>query len=104
MAPSRQSSSWNWRCLQSPKRVVMQSATDRSSLVERIVIVGGGTAGWVAGVDMNRYLRRLNGKVVLVEPPTLGTIGVGEATIPSLVNFVRMLNLDEKEFMRRGSA
>ncbi len=46
----------------------------------------------------------MNGKVVLVESPTIGTIGVGEATIPSLVRFIRLLNLDEKEFMRRCSA
>ena len=53
--------------------------------LERVVIVGGGTAGWMAAAYLNRYLRRLNTKVVLVESPTLGTIGVGEATIPSLV-------------------
>jgi tryptophan halogenase len=82
----------------------MGSAGERSSRIERVVVVGGGTAGWMAAIYLNRYMRKMNGKVVLVEPPTLETIGVGEATIPSLVNFVRLLNLDEKEFMRRGSA
>jgi tryptophan 7-halogenase len=82
----------------------MQSAADRSGRIERVVIVGGGTAGWMAALYLNRYMRRMNGKVVVVEPPTLGTTGVGEATIPSLVNFVRLLNLDERELMRRGSA
>jgi tryptophan halogenase len=72
--------------------------------IENVVIVGGGTAGWMAAIYLNRFMRRMNGKVVLVESPTLGTIGVGEATIPSLVNFVRLLQLDEKEFMRRTSA
>jgi tryptophan halogenase len=72
--------------------------------LQSIAIVGGGTAGWMAAIYLNRFLRRMNGKVVLVESPTLGTIGVGEATIPSLTNFVRLLRLDEKEFMRRTSA
>jgi tryptophan halogenase len=72
--------------------------------LERVVIVGGGTAGWMAAAYLNRYLTRLKAKVVLVESPTLGTIGVGEATIPSLVHFVRLMNLDENEFMRRCSA
>ena len=72
--------------------------------LERLVIVGGGTAGWMAAVYLNRYLRRLKAKVVLVESPTLGTIGVGEATIPTLVHFVRLMNLDENELMRRTSA
>jgi tryptophan 7-halogenase len=76
----------------------------RSHRIERVVIVGGGTAGWMAAIYLNRYMRRLNCKVVLVESPTIGTIGVGEATIPTLVHFVRLLNLDEKEFMRRCSA
>jgi tryptophan halogenase len=58
----------------------------------------------MAAIYLNRFAQRLNVKVTLVESPTLGTIGVGEATIPSLVEFVRTLNLDEKEFMRRCSA
>jgi tryptophan 7-halogenase len=82
----------------------MPSTADQPGRIRRVVIVGGGTAGWMAAIYLNRYMRRMNGKVVLVESPTVGTIGVGEATIPSLVNFVRLLNLDEKEFMRRSSA
>ena len=76
----------------------------RANRIARIIIVGGGTAGWMAAIYLNRFMRRMNGKVVLVESPMLGSIGVGEATIPSLVNFVRLLQLDEKEFMRRCSA
>jgi tryptophan halogenase len=71
---------------------------------ERVVIVGGGTAGWMAAAYLNRHLTRLKAKVVLVESPTLGTIGVGEATIPSLVHFIRLMNLDENKFMRRCAA
>jgi tryptophan 7-halogenase len=82
----------------------MQSAADQAGRIEQVVIVGGGTEGWMAAIYLNRHLRRANCKVVLVESPTLGTIGVGEATVPSLVNFIRLLNLDEKQFMRRCSA
>ena len=53
---------------------------------------------------LDRIARPLRCEVMLVESANIGTIGVGEATIPTLVHFVRMLNLDEKEFMRRCSA
>jgi tryptophan halogenase len=75
-----------------------------SRRIERLVIVGGGTAGWMAAIYLNRHLRRLNCQVVLVESPTIGSVGVGEATIPSLVHFIRLLGLDEKAFMRRCAA
>jgi tryptophan halogenase len=82
----------------------MASHAHHSNRIRRLVIVGGGTAGWMAAIYLNRFMRRMNGRVVLVESPTIGTIGVGEATIPTLVRFIRLLNLDEKELMRRCSA
>ena len=82
----------------------MRNDTYQSNRIGRVVIVGGGTAGWMAAIYLNRFMRRMNGKVVLVESPAIGTVGVGEATIPTLVHFVRLLNLDEKELMRRCSA
>jgi tryptophan halogenase len=82
----------------------MSDTTGQAGRIGRIVIVGGGTAGWIAAVYLNRFMRVMNGKVILVESPTIGTIGVGEATIPTLVHFVRLLGLDEKELMRRCSA
>ena len=72
--------------------------------VRRIVIAGGGTAGWMAAIYLNRFMRRVKGLVVLVESPAIGTIGVGEATVPTLVHFLRSLNLDEAALMRRCSA
>ncbi len=71
---------------------------------ERLVIVGGGIAGWMAAACLNRHLARRKGEVILVESPVLDTIGVGEATTPSLVHFLRSMKLDENAFMRRCSA
>ncbi len=76
----------------------------QSGPIQRLVIVGGGTAGWMAAIYLNRIMRAFNRQVILVESPTLGTIGVGEATIPPLVHFFRGLKLDEKELMRKCSA
>ena len=72
--------------------------------LRRILIVGGGTAGWITAVYLNRIVRPLGCQVVLVESASIGTIGVGEATIPSLVDLLRILQLDEAEFMRACSA
>jgi tryptophan halogenase len=80
------------------------NAGSQSGGLGRVVIVGGGTAGWMAAIYLNRFLRGLSCQVVLVESPNIGTIGVGEATIPTLVQFVRSLGLDESELMRRCSA
>ena len=72
--------------------------------VRRIVVAGGGTAGWMAAIYLNRFMRGVKGSVVLVESPAIGTIGVGEATVPSIVHFLRQMNLDEAALMRRCSA
>jgi tryptophan 7-halogenase len=82
----------------------MGNPPQKSDRLERIVVVGGGTAGWMAALYLNRFARLMGAKLIVVESPAIGTIGVGEATIPSLVHFLRQLNLDEKEFMRRTSA
>jgi tryptophan 7-halogenase len=71
---------------------------------KRLVIVGGGTAGWMAAAYLNRFLVRKGWQVALVESPDIGTIGVGEATIPSLVRFLRVMQIDEARFMRACAA
>jgi tryptophan halogenase len=69
--------------------------------VKELLIVGGGTAGWLAAFWLNRVLRKTGCRTSLVEADTIPTIGVGEATVPSMVQFVRLLGLDEADFMRR---
>lgn len=69
----------------------------------RVVIAGGGTAGWVAAAALSSQLSRLL-DVTLVESDQIGTIGVGEATIPTHRTFHHMIGVDEVEFMRATNA
>jgi tryptophan halogenase len=67
--------------------------------IRRIVIVGGGTAGWMAAAAFSCLLDTDGLKIVLVESDEIGTVGVGEATIPPLIAFNNMLGINEDEFL-----
>ena len=69
----------------------------------RVVIAGGGTAGWMAAATLVRQLHEVL-DIVLVESEDIGTVGVGEATIPPMRVFHKLLRIDEREFMRATSA
>ena len=65
---------------------------------KRIVIVGGGTAGWMTAVGLATALPAC--QVELVESEEIGIVGVGEATFPMLRDFHRSNRIDEAEFLR----
>jgi tryptophan 7-halogenase len=67
--------------------------------IKNILIVGGGTAGWMTAALLNRFLPPGKCRVTLIESPNVGVIGVGEATVPPLVRYIRSLGIEEDEFM-----
>ena len=73
------------------------------SAVKKVVIAGGGSAGWVVAAALSKQLGKLL-DIVLIESDQIGTVGVGEATIPPMRVFHSLLGIDEQEFMRATEA
>ncbi|MBW6525430.1 tryptophan 7-halogenase [Sphingomonas sp. RHCKR7] len=71
--------------------------------VRRVVVAGGGTAGWLAAAILTRQLGALV-EVTLVESEEIGTVGVGESTIPTVRAFHQLIGIDEQEFVRATGA
>ncbi len=78
----------------------MQQRGGMAGEIEHVVIVGGGTAGWMAAAALSRFLDNGRRTITLVESEDIGTVGVGEATIPPIINFNRMLDINENDFLR----
>src|ERR1700688_4268444 len=84
----------------------MSEATQNNNRSQplRVVIVGGGTAGWMSAAGIRRQLGIDDYSVTLIESDEIGTVGVGEATLPHIKLFNDMLGVDEAQFMRATRA
>jgi tryptophan halogenase len=71
--------------------------------IRKVVIAGGGTAGWAAAALLAQQFADLL-DITLVESEQIGTIGVGESTVPPLRTFHHLIGIDEREFMRATAA
>lgn len=72
--------------------------------IKKIVIVGGGTAGWLAAATLSHALKSQQVAIELIESDQIGTIGVGEATIPPLIEILESINIDLVDFIKHTQA
>ncbi|ESQ79512.1 tryptophan halogenase family protein [Asticcacaulis sp. YBE204] len=70
------------------------------SEIKTIVIAGGGTAGWMCAAILAHYLPK-SMRIHLVESEQIGTIGVGESTVPPFLELIRRLGIDEQDFIQK---
>ena len=76
--------------------------TDRR--LRYIAIIGGGTAGWMAAAGLAKSLEGLGIQIRLIEAPRIGPVGVGEATIPPIMDFIRQLGIAEDDLVGQVKA
>ena len=71
--------------------------------IKHVVIAGGGTAGWITAALLNKVLGKVI-KITLIESSAIGTIGVGEATIPPIIQLNHALGINEQDFINATNA
>lgn len=69
---------------------------------QKIVIVGGGSAGWMSAATLIRFFP--NKEIILIESPDVPTVGVGESTLAAIRTWMSALRIDEKDFMKSTNA
>ena len=72
--------------------------------IQKMVIVGGGTAGWIAAATIGNIFKNTELKIELVESDDIGIVGVGEATIPPLITILESLGVDLVDFIKETQA
>jgi tryptophan halogenase len=72
--------------------------------LKKIVIIGGGTAGWMSAAGLSSMMSGLGLDITLIESEAIGVVGVGEATLPHIKFFNETIGIDEAEFMAATSA
>lgn len=77
----------------------MRDMNDSATAIRSILIVGGGTAGWMSAAILSRFLDPSRCAITLVESEEIGIVGVGEATVPLIQHFNGVLGIDENQFV-----
>ena len=77
---------------------------NQQQIIQSIIIAGGGTAGWMAAAKLSQHFKNMAIKIVVIESSEIGTVGVGEATIPTLRRFYQSLGMTDIEVIRKTSA
>ena len=79
-------------------------AQDGKTPIKDIVIVGGGTAGWMTAASLAHRMAHVGIDITLIESSDIGTVGVGEATVPAIRGYFQSLGIDAFELMRATNA